>query len=589
MSENEHVEVETLELKAEDHASPAAESAAHAFEHTAHAAEGVKEKFHELKGHAVAMAASVIGVGFGFQQLAEKAWDANKTLGMVTKGIAQVQYGFQNWAKGVSSIDKVKHSFKEAHEVVEGLEETEMRLAMPLEELAQVYRSVAGPAFSRLNMNQEQVLALTNKSAEAARTFGISGEQAAMTITRALMGRLPRGFDPFSIKVREAIGNMHKLTSAQAFARLQKGLGDMTTSANAMAQGLGPSIERIHIFFERTLRDVGAPVFKHIVDLIGQWQKKLEGTKGGMKAIAEEWGQKIVTVFQNVEKSVTAIAENWKVLAALWAASKVPKWLEGMQGLASMLGGGAGKTVGSLGAAWKGFSGAGSFGGVAGNLASAFAAASGPIASLAPAAILAAQALKGMYDEWQDRKKAAADLGDFFKAIGEVQKTQSLMKRFPQGGSLNGFAFTPESMMSKMHEQAGVAADVLKAKGMFENGAIAAEKFEGIIAAMSDDVRANFVKMMGPTGLSSDASSGQVGLYAAEMMRRYYQENVVAQKAEDKNLHPPKVVAQFGDIYITQDFKDQDPDRVFVAFQDGITRSARDRISSNLRGDAFDQ
>jgi hypothetical protein len=52
-----------------------------------------------------------------------------------------------------------------------------------------------------------------------------------------------------------------------------------------------------------------------------------------------------------------------------------------------------------------------------------------------------------------------------------------------------------------------------------------------------------------------------------------------------KNIHPPVTptppINKFGDIYITQDFKDQDPDRVFVAFNRAVSNLADNPTQSS--------
>lgn len=281
---------------------PAVQDIAQKHTQAAQGANRLGAAFAYVKQHALGLVVGMTGVGFGLKSVIDASVEGNKEIAGLTKSIAGVQFGFQSWAKGMAPIEQMKHSMSEAAEIVEKLEVAEGRLAMPIQELGNIYKSVAGPAFQKLGLNQEQVLQLTERAAEASRVYGVAGEQAATTISRALLTKNVRGMDAFSQKLKISLGDMHKLSAPQIYAKIQNELKKLAPAAEFMSQNMMGSLFRIKDFFQDTLRDIGTPLFKHIGDLIGDWQKKLDGTGKSMKQVASEWGEKIVHVFGKIEK-----------------------------------------------------------------------------------------------------------------------------------------------------------------------------------------------------------------------------------------------------------------------------------------------
>ena len=596
--ETTNVLVEEIRLVATDHATPAAESVAKAMEHTAHAAKGAEQAtqhagaatthmgsaahgaaghvgglggvFQHLKDHALGIAVGVTGLSVGFASLAEKAIEANRELGGVSKGVAQVNYAFQGWNKNIGQGDRVKIAKKEAAEVVEVFEGIETKLATPMADIGAAYRTVASSGFAKLGLSQQQVLDLTEKSIQASKVFGVTGEGAAESISKALQLRvIPKGLDPFNDKLRLVMGNMKNLSSAQIYERMKKGLGDLAPAAEAFSQGMGDNLFRIKDFFTDTLRDVAAPVFKKVVGYVQEWQKGLVASGSSVKEMVGVWGDKLVRVFDTVATSVKFLADHWQLFAAGIAAFKLPSALSALTGLA----GGGGK-LGVMGAL-KGIGGAagGGLGGFVGSLA----AAAGPLALLASGAVLAGEALLDLYKDHKALQAKAANLSGFFGAMGNVNKTQQYLKK--HGGDLGQEGM--EKGAGYIGEQMEAGRAELEKQGLLKNGVIEMEKFNEVMAAMSDDVRTKFLAALGQTGLTGDASSGMAGAMASEIFKKFNIPDV--DKGEGSDHTPVKVAANFnGDIHITQDFKDQDPDRVWISFKNGLERQAENSLGSNL-------
>lgn len=580
MSEG-NVHVESIKITAEDHASHPAEKAAKAFDktshsahdlgeklkhaghesaeagkhmaHADHAAHGLGERLHHVRGHAIAMAASLAGVGFGFEQIAEKSLEANQELGKITKSIATVHFGFEGWKKNVSSVERMKISMEEAHEVVEKLEESEERLATPLADLAGTYRTLAGPAFERLGLNQKETFELFEKTAAAAKAMGVEGQAAAMTVTRALITGRVRAVDPFGAKLRDALGTVKNLSQHDILKRITTGLGQLGPAADILSKGMGASLFRIKLFFEHTLRDVGAPVIQHIAGLFTKWQKILEHARESGHDLVKEFGEKLVRAFEAVEKTSALILSHWKILAGIWASSKALGMMSG--GAAGLAGRFA--SAGGLGAAT----------GLGGQLGAVSKGLSTFATSLS-AAGLAAYALGKAFEWWLEKKgtenverqNKAQVLGSSITAAAEAFKKAQTQ----QGGEQARIAFAHlRSIPGLLDDRRRLNKEAFK--GFYKSGENKEQR--GLIDAV---LGKEAYKGYSPTfaeGVNhiADAFAKQIELIAQGRPELFAP---ILKNAEEEDAHKkvkPITQQNFGDIYITQDFKDADPDRVFVA------------------------
>jgi len=261
------------------------------------------------------------------------------------------------------------------------------------------------------------------------------------------------------------------------------------------------------------------------------------------------------------------IKEHWVTIGAVFAGLKAGS-------VATTLAGG----LSSAGAA------AGAFGGPLtglGGILGTFGKVAPALGGIVTAAGLAAIALHGVYEEWQGRKKQAAELGGFFEEIGKVAKTNEYVRK--HNAELTPGQLEDAKRYNAAHSQ--MAAEVLKQKGLYENGALSLEKFNGVMDSMSDDVKAEFIKKIpGAFG-----SSGELGAMAAEILQRGLAsvpavEGVTKSDADRKFAKAP-ITNIYGGIHIQQKFEDADPDRVFLRFKSDLESSVSRRTQS-VEGEA---
>lgn len=562
MGETETRTVET-EFTAKDAGYTAVlERIAGRFEESARHLSELKEKMGETRRELGLSALGAVGLGMGIESWIDRAREANAEFAGTQKALAGVLAGSLAFEKGASEIDKYNRSLVLARTVTNDLEEEAARFGMQAGDVSSAYR-VAASAAGSLGLTQKQVLGLTESAIATAKRYGVAGEMSATAIARALQSGKVKGFDPFDIALRKSIGNMQHLSQAARFEHIQRALQGSTQIAEAMAGGIDGSLNRAKQTVDELFRDATGPLFKEISGSVADWAKHLREAKENGKPLIDDISGKLVTGFKALETTSKFIKDHWVVIGAVFAGLKagdIAKSIAGGLGT-------AGEAMGSFGGPISGLGGA--FG-VIGKVAPA-------LGGIVTAAGLAAVALHGVYEEWQGRKKQAGELGGFFEEIGKVKKTGDYLQK-------HNADLTPDQIeQGKRYMQAHsqMAAEVLKQKGLFENGAVAMEKFNGVMDSMSDDVKRAF---SGKVGAGDLGSSGQLGSLAAEILAR----NLAAPAAvaataksdADRKFAKSPITNIYGGIHIQQKFEDQDPDRVFLRFKADLESSVSRRTMS---------
>lgn len=565
----EHREVQT-EFTAKDAGFGAAlAKLSHGFTDVHHKLEGMRERIGEFRREQGLTTVAALGLGYGIGSWVDKIKEANAEFGHNQKGIAGMLAGSLAFKSGTDEVEKYNRSLVLSKDITQELDDTAARFNMQLDDTAASYKSVM-TATSAMGLTQKQVMELTEDSIATAKRYGEAGERSATAIARALQTGTVRGFEPFDIKLRSVLGNMKKLNQAQRFEHIEKALRGSMQIADAMSGGISGALGRAQHVVQDLLRDATGPLFKEIAKSLEAWSKHIRDIGKDGKPMVEMFGEKLVKAFHILQDVSKFIREHWVAIGAVFAGIKAGGMLTSAAGAL----GGLGQSLGGI-RALSGLGGAASgLGGMLGTLGAVAPALGG----IVTAAGLAAIALHGVYEEWQGRKKQAADLGGFFDEMGKVTQTRQYLKAHQAG-------LTPDQIEAgKAYAQAHAAAamEVLKQKNMLEDGVLAMQKFNGVMDAMSDDVRQNFAKKLGMGGLG-DVSSGMLGAAAAELLNHTQQlvTHAATPVTDDKALKFAKQINNFnGGIHITQKFEDQDPDRIFVRFKTGLEREVSSRTQA---------
>ena len=581
MAEGEETKsVVKVDYVAEDHASATAKKIAAAYREPAKVLGELKEKFREFRSESLLMAAGALGVGFGLGSMIDKAKEANLEFEGTRKSIGAVMATMLDWPRAMEPVEKYRHSVALAKGVTQELDDASADFGVSLGEMGASYKTLLVAA-APLHLTQQQLLDLTIKSTAAAKQFGIAGTEAADAVGKSLVTRTVKATGDFGLFMRENLGkSLAHLNNPQLLSKMDKALSGSVDIAKEMGQGMGGSISRIQHDVDDLFRSLSGPVFSEVAKTLGEVSKYLKSANAEGKPMVEVYGQKLVGAFRDVKDATMFVADHWKTIAVIWASFKVPKGLEMLAGITGGIAGNGGgglagifRNLGAANSALGSAPGAGSIVGFLGALGPAV----GAVGALAGAAVLAGNALKGVYDEWQTRKHAASELGGFFKEVGEVEKTRNYLRK-------HDAELSPDQVgagKAFMQEHAALAAEVLKQKGLMDDGGIAMERFTGVMDSMSDDVRKAFKDMIPG---APDASSGMLGAYAAEAFRRSYQAPAaMASASKDEGRKTTgKNFNFFGPMNITQKFEESDPDRVMVRTMDELANFSQRRTQSAL-------
>lgn len=324
-------QVEGLDFTVQDHATAPADRMAKSFEHVHHAAEGATRKLGEMTHRAAMSGLAMVGLGFGLREVANKAGEANLELENSAKKIAGVQYTFGGWKKGTTEQEKWNESLETGTEIVTKLDEAGSRLKLRQGEMADVYKSTYALG-ARYNQNQEQQIDLTEKFGAVQKVLGVNAEFAATQVYRMATTGRARGFDDFSKKMKESVGDLKALSEEKRFQKLKAAMGDLMPAAEGMGKGIAGSMFDVRKSTDELTRDLTGPVFKEVTKDFSEWAHELGKVREGGQSAAAEWGGKLVTAFGYLKDATAFIADHWKTIAGIFVATKFTGAMQGLAG-----------------------------------------------------------------------------------------------------------------------------------------------------------------------------------------------------------------------------------------------------------------
>jgi hypothetical protein len=594
MGEPNTTQVEGLDFVVHDHAAPAAEHIAKAFERVHHVSEGTIHKLEEITRHTAVAGLGLMGLGYGFHALSEKLSDNNLELENAAKKIAGVQFTFSGWAKGTSGQQKWAESLAEGKEVVDKLEVSESKLKMGRDELSSVYKS-AFALGERHNLSQRQMIGVTEKLGAVQKVLGVGAEFASMQISRMVLSGKVRGFDDFSKTLRFAIGDMKafaKLSEEKRFEKIQKAMGDIMPAAEGMGRGVQGSLFDIKKTFNDLTRDLSGPLFEEVTKELGQWAKKISEIRENGKGLAQEYGDKLVGVFHSLEKSTGFMAEHWKAIALIFASSK----LGGALGV-GMGGAGAGMGLGELLSGSKSRGSMGELLSDSRSFSTRLGVASGGLGAFTGKLLAAAPALTALYvaanaaADWMNSRheanmaeRAKLDLGAI-NALHGGAATAGYLQMTGLGGkggvdkdaAVRAFAAMGDAERSRWAEKLDQKITKYVASGGVYGAGIGT--MQTMLNTNPEALAEAFGKSVAYTLMRESPLFGHgLGVLTGDDMLGWGKGvgggSKVARKA-DVNIN-------VASLTITQDFKQADPDRIFHRIPGDIADMVMNPRGSNL-------
>ena len=578
-------QVEGLDFTVQDHATAPADRMAKSFEHVHHAAEGVTRKLGEMTHHAAMSGLAMVGLGFGFREVAKFAGDANLELEHAAKKIAGVQFTFSNWKAGTTAQEKWNESLEGGNRITEKLRSSESKLKMTRGDLAEIYKSQAMMS-SRYGQSETQQLDLTEKLAATQKVLGISAEGAGAEIARAAMtGAIPMR-TTLGRELAAGIGNLKKFkheSEAIRFERLKKALGDMVPAAVGMGKGIEGSIFDAKTAINELTRDLTGPVFAEVTKDFSDWAHELGKVREGGQSAAAEWGGKLVTAFGYLKDATAFIADHWKTIAGIFIATK---FTGAMQGLAGRFGASA-AAGGTAGAA----------GGVAGVMnvkAATVNVSSGAAAALGTttAAEIGAKLKPSLSETVTKFSNMAARAGMVTEALGGLyigldalakwalsKQDEGMAKQASAPRAMNALTAGAKAMSSALHEESvektfGHLKAAFQAYGLKPGQSLDRATVASELRAMQPELAAKQIAMYGIKGASAknvqapgmlEEAAGRITTLLNNFAAQLLAGNPSLANGGSSRALAGKAVTQINIAHmeITQDFKQADPNRVF--------------------------
>lgn len=552
-----HVFETSIDYKVIDHASGPMAAIEHAAHAASHGFEHISEKIHEFGKDMLTSTAAQMGLVLGLDGLKDKVIEVGKEFEEIKESIAGTQFATAAWGKDVAPVDRMNVALAASTKIFDELEDVSYKYAVGLKDVSGAYEVLAITA-GGAGISQKKLMDLTEQTAAAAKVYGADSRDAADLIGKAILTGTVRATGKFGEALKGANLHLQHLTAPQRVKALEKAIRGLEPAAEAMSQGLGDSMFRIQADVSKAIRTLTAGVFEELGSSKEGFAKSLHDLIGSPEGNAKlkEWSHLLVDGLHTAKDIVAGLLDHWKEIAVIYAGFK-------LGGLA----GSAGGIAGSLGL--EGLSAG--FGKLSASL--------GPAVLGLTALYMAADA----FAKWADKQQG--------KAIAEGAKTVA-------GGTIDTAI---DQMQKGTAEGIRIAYKQLKSEGLATDGKVDETALATSLqynSAMMEKLGKNLG--MNATVLKNDLNVNpiQVAKEEAHMFAQALVAGLAKQPdlltakspeaaADGKNALPERLknqrpIAQFGDLHLTMDFKDADPDRVFTRFVDKVQGYAENRIHSAL-------
>lgn len=528
------------------------------------------------------MSLGAAGLGVGLGALIHKMVEANMELDSMSDKVAGTLYAFRRWKSGVSEAVAVDRSIADARGQVEELEKTSLQLAVASEEVAFAYQSLAGPALQTFGKSEEDLLRLTKGATAAMQVFQKPGMEVAQIVRGLLEQRRLMGSDPLVVRLRGFLGTAKEIKAMkpeQLFDKTVQALEKLTPAAEKLSTGLDSQMFRLRKQLSDNLRGVAGPAFAYIVEKAQAFNTWLKSTNAEGKTMAEVWGDKILRGVKAVEGALVFVRNHWREIAIVVGAIKLGPLVSSALEFGSALSG-ALKSAGLLGGA-LGSAGAAGARGASGLV--------GLVAQLGGATNMAVLGLGAL----------AAGAYAFAQWV-DGQQTKRIRRNEEVGTHLGQAAVHQgQAHFGKAREQTRKMLGALEAGGLVENGRLVPD-FAKQVQNLSDDQR-RMIGSLVKVGEGSMSPGMHSALIAETFQKRFserkkwfpdlFEPKKEAAQAETplpalKDLIKPGraqvIWNQNGPINLHQEFKEAEPDNVYVRFREDLEAQAANRVTSSL-------
>ena len=467
-------------------------------------------------------------------------------------------------------IERFGKSLAAGNDMLRRFEEMEGRVAIGMEQLVPVGEALSIPIL-QAGKSMADVAKWTEKVSLAARALGENAGGMAMRITQAVeVGMVPR-MGKMAAVFASLRGKLQDMSRAERLEAVGKVLDKWAAAGKLAITDWDRAMFEIKDTMGDLLRDAGRPVFKAVTAELHRWAEWLSKNKEHVERMASKLAGVVVSSARTLATIVAAIAEHWRLIATVYVGSKLISGLQVAIGLATKL-----AAINAAGAVVGGVAG-----GASGAAGAAGAAAGGAGASAGTAGRLG---LLGLLGKW-----AGAVVGGSAAAIGGAIGVGLL----GVGGAFTHQA--GEDERERVNREMG-RIDATRGQAAVESMAII-ERMKAKLEGLHLD--------LAKTPMSATGQFGQIELAVssatAEILRQYSKLAADAQLAVRDSLvrlgvlqTEPSVLGIETEAYkkgkkaevhidkveVKQDFRDQDPDRVYVRLIESLQGISEAALSS---------
>lgn len=234
---------------------------------------------------ALAFAAELAAKGLAHAY--EAMWRTNEVYDDAEDKLTGLNASLTNLSKVADPIDRFSLAQKTATGLLSEFQATAMKTAMPLAEIAELGASLE-PIWTAMGKSQWEVARATDALASAAKTLGVSTQEAKSSLYALLQtGRAGRQ-DPFGLALAAESG-IKKIDKLEVRGeKLLRALEKIGAPVDQIASGTDEAIARWSIFTDDVLRRATKPAYEKIGEVV---QKIVDWTERHSEQIDKIVGQ----------------------------------------------------------------------------------------------------------------------------------------------------------------------------------------------------------------------------------------------------------------------------------------------------------
>lgn len=463
-------------------------------------------------------------------------WNSAKAIDQMTGDVQGLSLALFDLGEG-SPMEHFEKSGKIAEAVMRKMERIAFRASTNVREISHGFSEASGH-LAPLGFSMDRILGLVEKNAAAAKVLGDNGEMSIMAITNAISSGTLAGKKGLPAALKGMVGDLSKMKPEERIKKIESALEKIGAPLDKVSQGPEEGFERMGIVASRVLGRIVLPLYDRVGNALGRIANWLDAQDEAWEKLAADAEDAVYSVFRLGEGVWNGVVAFGSILdKAMGLSTALSAAYDTGMALFS--------AVELIGIGWD--------------------------------------AAAESYEVFSDPDRGLGRLAALSEAISikwyEIADTMMLI-----GQKIARFA-VPD-IITKSIEAAEKLAKLAGIESV-ESGAKKAGSFwrADFVDDLRRDLRGKIAKKSERLAVMEKTQEIDPLTNETRRLRR-------AALADAKGLlaglkgAKVKVEQNIGKIEITQDFRNQDPDRVLVEFVHGLERLGEAAIQSTVGGQA---